>query len=339
MARRTHLSAADLAGALGTVGACGWTGRRQPLAGALVPPVPPVLRRLARTGGAWLAGVFPADLGRVRRAAARAGGARFGRFVDYRLMVEPAGIVWVRHWFGVRPRGALRGVVRIIDAEKRLEAECIRACERERLTIGQELHDDLCQLLAGLAAMLQASVRTLAPGDAAARRTLAELLALLRAGMGRARRLAHGLVVLRVEKLGCAAALGELAAESGRRFGIRAVLHAGRALPVHSADQVVQLYRIAQEAIGNAVAHGGASRIALRFRSRGRRVRLTVSDNGSGLPPPGQRSEGLGLLMMGYRAATFGGVVSVAPAGRRGTAVTVDYECRAPARAARRTLS
>lgn len=329
MATTVDASGSGLIAALGVAGVCRWAGRRRPLAGRLRTPVPRELRRLAR-GEGWLAGIFPEDLARVRRAVAGTKGPRFGRPVDYRLVAEPAGVVWVRHWFAAGPGGGLHGVIRIIDAERRLEAECIRVCERERHTIGQELHDDLCQLLAGLAAMLQGLSRTLPAGELAARRTLAELLTLLSSGMVRARRLAHGLVLLRVANLDCGAALRELATDSARRFGIPVVLQLCRPLPVHDAEQIVQLYRIGQEAIGNAVRHGATSRIALRLQGRGRHMRLSIRDDGSGLPPVEQRTEGLGLHIMGYRAAMFGGSVVMTPARPRGTTVTVEYECRPP---------
>jgi len=336
MATHLNASGSGLVAALSVAGACRWAGRRRPLAGRLRTPVPRELRRMARADG-WLRGIFPADLARVRRAAAGTTGLRFGRPVDYRLVTEPAGVVWVRHWFAAGPGGGLHGVVRIIDEERRLEAECIRVCERERHTIGQELHDDLCQLLAGVAAMLQGLSATLPTADPAARRTLADLLTLLSSGMDRARGLAHGLVLLRVAHLDCGAAFRDLARESGRRFGIPVVLHLSRPLPAHDAEQIGQLYRIGQEAIGNAVRHGAASKLALRLQTRGRRMRLTVRDDGSGLLPVAQRIEGLGLHIMGYRAATFGGSVVVAPARPRGTIVTVDYECRPPGPTSRST--
>lgn len=318
------------ASALCLLGACRWTGRASPLGGSLRGSVPDALRSFAGGEACWLAGVFPSDLTRLRQAAGSVGTGP-GLPVEYRLVTEDAGVVWVRHWFSVRPgasAGELEGTIQVVDEQKALEAECIRVCERERATIGQELHDDVCQLLAGLAAMMRALDRKIHSAESDAHVAIGELIELLVAGMGRARSLAHGLVLLRLGDGSSVSALSGLAKDCAARFKIEVPVRFSRSMPAHDPDQLTHIYRIAQEAIGNAVNHGRASRVDLHFRAVGRKVRLTVRDNGSGIPAKELRPVGLGLHIMSYRASSLGGMMRVAAGRRGGTTLTVDYECR-----------
>ncbi len=81
------------------------------------------------------------------------------------------------------------------------------------------------------------------------------------------------------------------------------------------------LYRIAQEAVTNAVRHGHANRIVIQLHFLARRLRLTVVDDGSGLPPDAVNSGGMGLKIMKYRAQMIGGEFRVEPAPQQGTQV------------------
>jgi signal transduction histidine kinase len=92
----------------------------------------------------------------------------------------------------------------------------------------------------------------------------------------------------------------------------------GLSLPTDLADHV---YRVAQEALGNAVRHSGASRIAIRLAARGEMLELAVCDNGRGLGERALHGEGLGRRIMNYRAQAIGGGVEWRQAGSGGTEV------------------
>ncbi len=333
--------------ALWCVDACRWEAGVHPRDGRLRPPVPAALREAHGPGGSWWGAVFPGDLPRVRRGLADARLGRLGAPVEYRLVVGAAGIVWVRHWMqrrrlpGARARArGWGGVLVVIDEQRRLAGECLRICEHERQALGQELHDDIGQVLAGMAGVLQGIAGRVRRSDRALGGEIDAVLRELRVGMSRTRAVAHGLVVLKVAEGGLTDAMRTLAAQSAARFGVKvAVRWSSRRSGVDPAG-VVELYRIAQEAIRNAVTHGAASRVTICGSSRGAAwSRLTIRDNGSGIRRAALRREGLGLRLMAHRAQVLGGTVAIAPGAARGTVVTVDYPVRTAPTAAGRRLS
>jgi signal transduction histidine kinase len=92
---------------------------------------------------------------------------------------------------------------------------------------------------------------------------------------------------------------------------------------VHGDELIrTHLYRIAQEALNNAIRHGKASRVSIRLNRDKARLALTVTDNGTGLPPDRQSSKGMGLKLMEYRAGIVGGSLTVRRRnGKTGTQV------------------
>ena len=96
------------------------------------------------------------------------------------------------------------------------------------------------------------------------------------------------------------------------------------AIPDHSA--ATHLFRIAQEAVSNAIKHGKANRVAISLRKARGRVVLKISDNGAGLPKQPAKNKGMGLRIMQSRASMIGGTMAVEPNGGGG----VDVTCAIP---------
>jgi signal transduction histidine kinase len=321
--------------ALRRVEAGRWEAGVRPADGRLCPPLPAALRECGGAELSWWRAIFPGDLPRVTSAldAARSGGD--GAPLEYRLVLDPAGLVWVRHWITARPTAARNrlaprwaGVVQVIDEQRRLAGECLRICECERQTLGQELHDDIGQVLAGAAALLQGMARRVRAVSRGVGGELDAVLRELHAGMARTRAIAHGLVVLKVAEGGVEDAMVALGAQSAARFGLKVSVRWRRGQADVRAAETVELFRIAQEAIRNAATHGGASRVWIRGTGRGTTARLTIRDNGSGIRCADLRREGLGLRLMAHRARALGGNITVARGATRGTVVTVDYPAR-----------
>ncbi|HEY5770386.1 MAG TPA: ATP-binding protein, partial [Terrimicrobium sp.] len=95
----------------------------------------------------------------------------------------------------------------------------------------------------------------------------------------------------------------------------------GKLISVKDNVVATHLYRIAQEAISNAARHGRAETIVVALHRTVSETRLTITDDGCGLPPPADRSGGMGLRIMRYRAELIGAVLTIEPAKGAGTFV------------------
>lgn len=92
---------------------------------------------------------------------------------------------------------------------------------------------------------------------------------------------------------------------------------------VRNSTSATHLYRIAQEAVANAIKHGHAATISIHLHTKAHEVELRVEDDGTGFSSkPQAKSTGLGLHIMDYRARNIGGVLHVGPGRRKGTVVS-----------------
>jgi two-component system CheB/CheR fusion protein len=192
--------------------------------------------------------------------------------------------------------------------DRPLEIEAARAMERRRL--GQELHDDLGQRLAGLA-MLAATLRDRLDGRDGDLKILADELAdgLHDAG-GTVRGIARGLNRPDPSGSSTVEGLRLVAAESRRRCGIACRVEGDPGLELDDPRTCHELTRIAREAISNAVRHGAAETVTLKLRRQPDGVELEVRDDGCGFAPDAV-PRGVGLDSMSQRAARLGGVLTI----------------------------
>ena len=292
-------------------------------------PVPEELAEY-RAGFSLAQVVYPTDLPRLQEWLAHARLQPEPKPIEFRMINERQGIVWVRQWLWPMRQisDELGGLMQVLTEQKTREAECLRICERERTAIGQELHDDLCQLLAGISCMVEVIGRRAELAMPDLKSTCGDLVTELHAGMERARALAHGLVPSRLIKLGLGLALNELARQTIIQRQVLTTVRTPHGLPRHDPEHILHIYRIAQESITNAIRHGHATRIEVRLQIMGEKMRFTVRDNGFGLPPLSLRNGGIGLHIMQYRAGIIGGVVSLRNLRTGGTLVELIYPHR-----------
>jgi two-component system sensor kinase FixL len=200
---------------------------------------------------------------------------------------------------------------------------------REQLHFRRELHDGLCQSLAGIAALSSALSKDLAAsGDTAASAAAAEIALLLHETAGAARDLAHGLVPTGLKESDLACALAALAGNIQRQFGISCAVRCDRARSRICPQTELHLHRIAQEAVSNAIEHGRADRIEIDLVYRAGQGSLRVRDNGFGLPKDVRNCDGMGLRTMDCRARSIGGSFDIERHPRRGTVVTCLFPLR-----------
>ena len=214
-----------------------------------------------------------------------------------------------------------RALTEEIAERNRLEHEILEISERERLRIGQDLHDGLCQHLAGTAMVSQLLAQDLSDEGHTRAERARRIVDLTEEGISLARGIAKGLHPIGMQAGGLMQALEDFAATTSDLFGIICNFECNLPVTVHSASVATHLYRIAQEAVSNAVRHGRATRVNITLEETESGIRLSVIDNGQGLPlqfPAG----GLGLRTMAARAKFMGGQFSLRPAGARGAKMT-----------------
>jgi len=211
-----------------------------------------------------------------------------------------------------------------ITERDRLEQQILTIAEQERERIGQDLHDGLCQLLSGIkfkTTLLEQKLQDKAPPEATDARAIEELL---NTAIQQARNIARGLHPVDLEARGLMSALQALASSVESVFDLSCVCKFRKAVLVHDHITAAHLYRIAQEAISNAIKHGRATRIIVRLNGEGDSLILTVEDNGVGFPSKPKRKGGMGLHLMNYRARAMGARLDIQ---RRASAGTV-VQCR-----------
>ncbi len=213
-----------------------------------------------------------------------------------------------------------RAKIEILERARKLEQEIINISERERRRIGRDLHDGLGQQLVAIgfaAESLKEAVESESPTAAKAAGQFAELL---RDAVAQVRGLARGLSPVDHDVGGLECSLEELVASVTRFSGIPCAFRAEGAAKVGS-EVAAHLFRIAQEALNNAVKHSKATELEVELKARRGGLVLSVRDNGSGFPAVDAPERGMGLNIMRYRARILGGELAIEHLGGRGTRV------------------
>jgi len=216
------------------------------------------------------------------------------------------------------------GLQQEMAERKRLEAALIQVSEAQRKSIGQELHDGLGQHLTSIAffgAALQQKLLDSAQADAAQR-----IVELVNQSIDMTRQVARGLYPAALESQGLPAALEQLADNTRSLKGMRCVLRADPEARVSDPLVAIHLYRVAQEAINNAVKHSQARHLRIDLACDNGHHRLSVSDDGIGFDPERiEPGHGLGMHSLRARASLLGGCLEIARNTQGGTTVAVIY--------------
>lgn len=225
-------------------------------------------------------------------------------------------------------RRLFTALVRDITERRKLEQEVAAAAEQERARIGRELHDGLGQQLGGLLFLMNGLHRDLKDASSRQAEIAQQLCDELNTAMRQARNLAHELYAIRATPDGLTQALESLAERVAGAHGIACSFAGDRSLLVESQAVASHLYRIAQEAVHNALKHGRSTRIDIELARREAIVALSVRDNGAGLPAQAVAAgRGIGLRTMEQRARLLGGEFIVQGRPEGGVEVT----CMVPA--------
>jgi PAS domain S-box-containing protein len=217
--------------------------------------------------------------------------------------------------------------VRDITERVRLEREILEIGDRTQVTLGQEIHDGLSQVLVSAAfdanALAQA-IREVAPAEQPA---LERLCRALDNAITDTRRLARGLFPVKLERQGLTTSLRHLTESVGQSAKLETRFReVGGPILISDNLVTIHLFRIAQEALNNAVKHARARRLEVRLTDDCGFLTLEVIDDGVGIAPEAQAGPGLGLHIMQYRAHALGATLQANARPGGGTEVI----CRLP---------
>ncbi|MGN6505587.1 MAG: ATP-binding protein [Tepidisphaeraceae bacterium] len=207
------------------------------------------------------------------------------------------------------------------EAHAKLERDLVHMSEREQRSIGHDLHDGLGQELTGIAMLTAALASHLEKSDPAESAEAQRLVDLVQESIQHTRELARGLSPVDLEGQELVAALRRLAERVSRLPGINCRLNIASA-PQLDAATGIHVYRIAQEAITNAIRHGKAHEIVLTLDAKPGRLQMTIADDGTSIPPH-PRTTGMGLQLMKSRAKMMDGSVEIRPGAAGGTVVVL----------------
>jgi PAS domain S-box-containing protein len=220
------------------------------------------------------------------------------------------------------PEGFI-GVATNITERRHLEHHILEISDREQARFGQEIHDGLCQQLVSLAFDANALQRDLSAQNRPEASIARRMADYLDQAITESRQLSRGLFPVRVGEVGLNPALQELADSTSARFKIQCRFAGKQPVAVKHAATATHLYRIAQEAVNNAVKHSRARTVCIRLRAQANQIELSVEDDGAGLSPARRKkATGLGLHIMDYRARAVGGTLHIGPGPQGGTVVS-----------------
>jgi signal transduction histidine kinase len=201
-------------------------------------------------------------------------------------------------------------LVREVAERERLEREMLEISEREQRRIGQELHDGLCQYLTGTAMVSHVHARKLAQPDE--KESARKIVHLIEQAIWLARGVAKGLDPVDTQSDGLMQAFEEFSLTTSELFHVSCRFECDLPVLVESPATASHLFRIAQEAVSNAIKHGKATDILISLKHTESELLLSVSDNGCGFAEfSSSDHSGMGLRTMATRTKHIGGKFSL----------------------------
>ena len=206
---------------------------------------------------------------------------------------------------------------------RQLERSVLEVTDREQERIGHDLHDGLCQHLTATMLASKILLEELAAKDQPEADRARQITEYLSTAISQSRAVARGLDPVKLATNGLMSALEELATNVQSMHRLECSFRPTGTIRLDDHAVAIHLYRIAQEAVNNAVKHARPTHIEITSRQAGHALVLTVEDNGRGIEMTNSSSEGMGLHTMSYRANMIGAVLQIGPRPEGGTVVTV----------------
>ena len=289
--------------------------------------------RLYESARAWYDAIHPEDRDRILEADMNLR-KRGGYDEEYRIERPDGTIRWVRdRAFPVRNEAGrvqrIAGIAEDITERKLLEKEVIEINDRERSRLGRDLHDGICQQLVSIAFatdLLRRDLAAKSPGEAV---RAARITALLDNAITQARNLSHALSPVNLAGDGLAVALKGLAGSMSHGSGVMCGADCGENVFINDFAVATHLYRIAQEAVQNAVKHANPTQILIRLSQERDTIHMSISDNGVRMDDEGARSYEVGLNIIKFRTNMAGGRMQVEQNTKGGATISCVFQQKA----------
>lgn len=213
-----------------------------------------------------------------------------------------------------------------ISSRKLLEKQIAEISDREQLRLGQDLHDGVCQQLVSTAFASNVLFQRLSEKNLPEAKTAEQIVDLLNDAIGDSRSLARGLYPVKLDIDGLPSALEELCESMERISKITCCFKCEQPVLIHDGVAGTNLYRIAQEAVNNAIKHSQAKSIIVELEAVEEEVVLAVTDNGIGFSEKKVNAQGgMGLHIMRYRAHLIGASLDIRRGNAGGTMVICSF--------------
>ena len=241
--------------------------------------------------------------------------ASLGRTAYFVLVALGGNAIWARQRMD-------RLMIETLEHMRQLEREIVAAGEHEQQRIGRDLHDSLCQNLSAIGFAARSLADDLCARSLPEAQQAGEIEELLRDSVVQARDLARGICPVFSGGVELEAALDELARTAKRLTGMEVSFRNECGAQMVEPDAAMHLFRIAQEALNNALHHSGGTKVNITLCGEGETVRLTVVDDGSGPPVNLWARKGMGLKTMEYRSHALGATLEIRRLSPSGTLVS-----------------
>jgi signal transduction histidine kinase len=197
--------------------------------------------------------------------------------------------------------------IKMLEEQRQLEQDIVSMSDHEQKRIGQELHDGLCQSLSAIGCAVRMLTEDLQSKELSEAKDAELIEQAIQRTVEEARDLARGIFPVHADNNGLSAAFADFAKTTSRLTGLEIQYEESDEIEPGSIEISMNLFRIAQEAVANAVRHSGAKRINLKLTSDGVYLHLSIEDDGVGIDSKvGNSRSGMGLRTMLYRAKSIG---------------------------------
>jgi signal transduction histidine kinase len=218
-----------------------------------------------------------------------------------------------------------RAKIEMLRRTRILEQEVLLTSEQEQQRIGRDLHDGLGPHLVAIGYAATFLENELSRHSQTEAGKAGEIREMATAAASLAQDLARGLFSVPMDGPGLSIALQELARSSGRLSGISVSFLEPNDILVSNPEHGMHFYRIAQEAVNNAIKHSGAGNVTIVLSGIDGGLRLTIADDGKGMPPVVADNPGVGLNSMRLRARSLGGELVIESKPGEGTVISCDF--------------